>query len=95
VVIALSAATSGSQTVSAFTLSSKSCLQSDIIYSATITADATQTVSFISFDTATLIISWTAPVEGGVFTVSVKGSVTNAGASNAVTANFVLTVVSC
>ena len=59
--MALSAATSGSLAVAMFTLSSKSCLQSDIIYSASITADSTQNLSFITFNTVSLIIAWTVP----------------------------------
>jgi hypothetical protein len=71
------------------------CYQTDIVYTGAITADAGQSTSFITLNIATRVISWTAPTVAGVYSVTITGKITNAGADNAVSNSLVLTVYSC
>jgi len=70
-------------------------LQSDIVYTSVITANAGQSTAFITFNAATVLITWTAPTVAGVFTVAVTGQITNAAGIKTAMTNFVLTVYSC
>lgn len=71
----LISATSGSYTVPEFTLVSSACVQSDIVYSAVITADSTQSTVFITFETTTRVITWSVPSVAGIYTTYVSGTI--------------------
>ena len=71
------------------------CLQSDIVYSASTTANAVQSTSFITFDSSSRVISWSVPTEAGEYTVTVAGKIANGGAANTVTTLFTFVITSC
>lgn len=85
ITMSLITAASGAVTVAEFTQASLYCLQSDIVYSITTSANAGQSTTFITFSSSTRVISWAPPTTAGVYTVKVTGQIANGGGSNAVT----------
>jgi hypothetical protein len=47
------------------------------VYTAAITADSTQSTTFITFNPTSRRIYWTSPVTAGVYTVTVTGTIIN------------------
>lgn len=73
-------------------------LVDDLTYGFTITADAGQATTFITFDDSTMIVSWIdTDAATDTYTIVVSGSVANAHADSPVvnSQTFVLAVVSC
>jgi hypothetical protein len=58
-----------------------------------VTADGSQSTKFVTFNPSTMIITWDAPTEAGVYTCTITGFINNRYGTNTGNTDFILTVV--